>query len=61
MTRKDYIRIERGINSIYKAQDKPMDAILVADVADAIAAELAADNPLFDWERFADAGMKEGE
>ena len=61
MSRKDYIRIARGINLVYSGQGSRSGKLLVENIANTIAAELQDDNPRFDWERFADACTKEGE
>ena len=61
MTRKDYVRIARGINLVYSEQGSRSGKLLVENIANTIAAELQDDNPRFDWERFADACTKEGE
>lgn len=45
MTRQDYVRIAHALNS----SDAPLNVVI------AVAAELEADNPRFDWDRFVTA------
>ena len=52
MTRKDYVALAAAIRGVYDILESNADRFVICQVAQAIAAMLAADNPRFERARF---------